>query len=98
MIVRLRRVAKTAAYARVGKPRLSRENGGDDMKKMTTLALMLVAAGLILAVCTTAEAAKKASVAKTSGPACLEACRARLKQNGTWFTLPRGTCRSECRM
>jgi hypothetical protein len=70
------------------------------MKKKTTLVLMLVAAGLSLAVCTTgvAEAAKKASVAKTSGPACLEVCRARLKQNGTWFTLPRGTCRSEYRM
>ena len=68
------------------------------MKKVTILAVLLTVASLGIA-CTTgvAEAAKKTPVVQ-NGPVCLEKCRARLKSNGTWSTLPRGTCRAECGM
>jgi hypothetical protein len=37
-----------------------------------------------------------ASAAEKSGKACLQQCRAELKSNGTWTTLPRGYCRQKC--
>jgi len=58
----------------------------------------ILAAASVLAFAPTSAANAKSSDqgVKTSPEVCLANCRAGLKGNGTWSSLPKGYCRNEC--